>query len=308
MTAAGTTTQICNYYYNFSLIDTPYYYYTSSYHNHMILIWNGEGGPLQWLCLVIFCIQFIAPHFIQLSVDLRNAGASSSSSSITLDDIDYYFPFLWVAMWLIVAGLTFWICMGMWQRQQRAQQQQHQVGGHATTHTTSTTGGGNRAETNTAPSGSADNPVVIEDDENNAHNFGGRGLYARINSMLLQSISPSHFMLALGFALPLIMSFPLVWNLLLSKGFAGLFSDSGFVQVSTLAVAAHSVMAIAAYRVLRDVLDSGGVGQYPGNNRQGGRRRRMRKLTVSEIADIGTKLRIKCLVVDSDDVENLFSM
>jgi hypothetical protein len=256
----------------------------------MILIWNGEGGPLQWLCLVIFCIQFIAPHFIQLSVDLRNASASSSSSRITLDDIDYYFPFLWVATCLVAAGLTFWICMGMWQRQQRAQRQQHlhPVGRHGTTtNTTTTNSGGNRAQTNTAPSGSADNPVVIEDDENNTHTFGGRGLYARINSMLLQSISPSHFMLALGFALPLIMSFPLVWNLLLSKGFAGLFSDSGFVQVSTLAVAAHSVMAIAAYRVLRDVLDSGGVGQYPGNNRQGGRRRRMRKLTVSEIADIG---------------------
>lgn len=137
-----------------------------------------------------------------------------------------------------------------------------------------------------APYGSAGNPVVIEDDENNARTIVRRRVAARINTML-RSLSPAHFMLALGFALPLIMSSPLVWNLVQSRGVMEVFTDSGFVQISVLAVAAHSVMAIAAYRVLRDVLESGGVGPYPGNNRQGGRRRLWRKLTVSEIADIG---------------------
>ena len=251
----------------------------------MILIWSGEGGPLQWLCLLIFCIQFFAPQLIQLSVDIRrNAGNTSTGRTQSNNpNIIDYFPFLWVAACLVTAGLTMWVCLAFWQRQQRAQMQQQQPTGEQTTNTTN---GANRAETNTAPYGSAGNPVVIEDDENNAHNVWGQRLSARLNT-LLHSLSPAHFMLALGFALPLIMSSPLVWNLVQNKGVMEIFTDSGFVQISVLAVAAHSVMAIAAYRVLRDVLDSGGVGQYPGNNRQGDRRRLWRKLTVSEIADIG---------------------
>ncbi len=251
----------------------------------MILIWSGEGGPLQWLCLFIFCIQFFAPQLIQLSVDIRNAGNASTGRTQSNNlDIDY-FPFIWVAACLTTAGLTMWICMEFWQRQQRAQmqqQQQQQQAGEQTS--TNTTNRSNRAETNTAPYGSAGNPVVIEDDE--THNVWGRSLSARLNTML-HSLSPAHFMLALGFALPLIMSSPLIWNLVQNKGVMDIFTDSGFVQISVLAVVAHSVMAIAAYRVLRDVLDSGGVGHYPGNNRQGGRRRLWRKLNVSEIADIG---------------------
>lgn len=252
----------------------------------MILIWSGEGGPLQWLCLIMFCLQFFAPQLIQISEDFRNLNGGTVSTSQYPFDVEG-FPFHWIAACLLAAGAAMWIFMEIWQRQQRAQQQP-QVGEQ----TTNVDGGSNgAATTNTAPYGSASNPVVIEDDINIENNFGVRRLSARVNSML-QSLSPAHFMLAVGFALPLLMSFPLVWNLLKSKGLMGiLFTDPGMVQVSVLAVAAHSVMAIAAYRVLRDVLDSGGVGQYPGNNRQGGRRRRMRKLTVSEIADIGTSSR-----------------
>lgn len=265
------------------LIDTEsphiiFYIYTI-----MILIWSGEGGPLQWLCLIIFCLQFFAPQLIQLSDDLRNLNGSTSSYSQYPFDVEH-FPFHWVAACLLVVGAAMWIFMEFCQRRQ---QQQQQVGEQ-----TNVNGDSNgAATTNTAPYGSATNPVIIEDDHNIENSFGVRGLSARVNTML-QSLSPAHFMLAVGFALPLLMSFPLVWNLLKNKGLMGiLFTDPGMVQVSVLAVAAHSVMAIAAYRVLRDVLDSGGVGQYPGNNRQGGRRRRMRKLTVAEIADIGTLSR-----------------
>jgi hypothetical protein len=249
----------------------------------MILIWSGEGGPLQWLCLIIFCLQFFAPQLIQLSDDFRNLNGSTSSYSQYPFDVEH-FPFHWVAACLLVVGAAMWIFMEFCQRRQ---QQQQQVGEQ-----TNVNGDSNgAATTNTAPYGSATNPVIIEDDHNIENSFGVRGLSARVNTML-QSLSPAHFMLAVGFALPLLMSFPLVWNLLKNKGLMGiLFTDPGMVQVSVLAVAAHSVMAIAAYRVLRDVLDSGGVGQYPGNNRQGGRRRRMRKLTVAEIADIGTLSR-----------------
>ena len=73
--------------------------------------------------------------------------------------------------------------------------------------------------------------------------------------------------------------------------FAAPRADSGFATLVVLAMLAHSAMAMAAYRVLRDVLGGGNVLVYPGNRREGGtagrRGGRGRKLTVSEIADVG---------------------
>ena len=247
----------------------------------MILIWSGEGGPLQWLGLVIFCIQFFAPQLIQLSVDIQN-GSSAGTPFSRARDMNYV-PLIWVTSCLMAAGVTMWIFMRTWRRQRRAQQIQRQ---QPAEEQAAYVDGGNRATSNAATLGSAANPVVIEDNINQQDGFNLRAISARFDTML-QSLSPAHFMLALGFALPLIMSSPLILNLIQNKGLLGIISDSGFIQISALAVAAHSVMIIAAYRVLRDVLDSGGVGGYPGNNRQGGRRRRWRKLTVSEISDIG---------------------
>jgi len=88
----------------------------------MILIWSGEGGPLQWLCLIIFCLQFFAPQLIQLSDDLRNLNGSTSSYSQYPFDVEH-FPFHWVAACLLVVGAAMWIFMEFCQRQQQQQQQ-----------------------------------------------------------------------------------------------------------------------------------------------------------------------------------------
>jgi len=151
-----------------------------------------------------------------------------------------------------------------------------------------------------APSGSAANPVVIDDNDDD-DNFLTR-VGRRIHSLLL-SFSPTHLMLALGFILPLAMTVPLLLNGLRKEGLSGMlvdtWADSGVIQITVLAIIAHSMMAIAAYRVLRDVLDGEGVAPYPGNQR-GGRRRRGRKLTVSEIADVVRKVPAEEFVPEED--------
>ncbi|KAL3797487.1 hypothetical protein ACHAW5_010096 [Stephanodiscus triporus] len=165
-----------------------------------------------------------------------------------------------------------------------------------------TTGGVARS-----PSGTAADPVVIDDDDGGDV---GDGDGVRAHASAATGSNPSLFSPALALTLitayvPLIIASPLLWNAM-REGLAGrgdgdgargggttTFADSGFVHLVVLAMIAHAAMTIAGYRVLRDVLGSGIAGVYPGNRRGGGRRGRGRKLTVTEIADIVRKVPVE---------------
>jgi len=229
----------------------------------MILIWSGEGGPLQYLSLVVFFLQFFTPQILQLLFEIQNG--------------DVEISYVRVASFFTTVSVVF--IWGLWASGSMGHMQ-------AEIDRAADNGDGAPAATEEAtaaapPSGTAANPVVIEDDDDGA---GGR-IYSA-----LASLSPIYLVLALGFFLPLAMAAPLILNGLQSEGVSGFLEYSGVIQMTVLAIIAHSMMAIAAYRVLRDVLDGeDGVGPYPGNVR-GGRRRRGRRLTVSEISDIVRKV------------------
>lgn len=241
----------------------------------MILIWSGEGGPLQYLGLVIFFLQFFAPQIFHLTLDIQNGNLEIGS-----------LPFMWVAcslaMAIFMGGL--WV---VWDWQSLQEEDHVDDNGNEAAAAT---------EAAAAPSGTAANPVEVDDDDEDDFmvQVGGR-----IHS-LLASFSPTHLMLALGFLLPLAMAAPLLLQGLQSEGLSGLLEYSGVFQITILAIIAHSMMAIAAYRVLRDVLDGDGVGPYPGNQRGSRRRRGRSKLTVSEIADIVRKVPVEEFVSEED--------
>jgi len=241
----------------------------------MILIWSGEGGPLQWLGLIIFILQFFAPNFIQLTIDLQNIDGGIPPTALVLIG-SVVFVFLLSAIYII------------WQVCQNDEEEIDE-------------NGTDTATANDAPSAQADgtraNPVVIDDDEDDDTFFTRAA--QRVNS-ILHSVSPTHLILAIGFLLPFAMTAPLLIDGM-QEGLAGIVTNPGVVQMTTIALIAHSMMAIAAYKVLRDVLDSGGVGPYPGTRQ--GRRRRARKLTVSEIADIVRKVKVEEFV-SQEDVKN----
>lgn len=247
------------------------------HNNSMILIWSGEGGPLQYLGLVIFFLQFFAPQILNLTWDIQNGHVEIGS-----------FPFIWVVCSMVVAVFMggLWV---VWDWQS-LQEEDHDVDDNGNETAAAT-------DEASAPSGTAGNPVVVDDYDDDDDDFMVR-VGGRIHA-LLGTFSPTHFMLALGFILPLAMAAPLVLQGLQSEGVSGLLEYSGIIQITVLAIVAHSMMAIAAYRVLRDVLDGDGVGPYPGNQR-GGRRRRARKLTVSEVADIVRKVPVEEFVSEDD--------
>mmetsp|Transcript_13137 Transcript_13137/g.27894 ORF Transcript_13137/g.27894 Transcript_13137/m.27894 type:complete len:358 (-) Transcript_13137:256-1329(-) len=256
----------------------------------MILIWSGEGGPLQYLGLVIFFLQFFAPQFFHLTLDMHNATVEIGS-----------FPFIWVAcslaMAIFMGGL--WV---VWDWQLQQDEEDEEDGGRVVDDNhvdanidAAAANGANMAD----PTGTAANPIVIDDNDDDDDDDD---LFVRVGgriSSLLASFSPTHLMLALGFILPLAMAAPLLLQGLQSQSLAGLLEYSGVIQITVLAIIAHSMMAIAAYRVLRDVLDGEGIGSYPGN-RRGGRRRRGVKLTVTEIADIVRKVPVEEFVSEHD--------
>lgn len=152
-----------------------------------------------------------------------------------------------------------------------------------------------------APAGSATNPVIIDDDENetsttnnannaNSSNDGGnRSLQDRARA-ILGSLSPLHVMIAAGIILPLAMIIPIV----LDGGAAALFNDRNTLQLSMFAFLAHSFMAVGAYRILRGILN-GDVGTYPGMRgaAAGMRARRSRKYTVEDIAELVRKVPVE---------------
>lgn len=241
----------------------------------MILIWSNEGGPLQFIGLAIFFLQFFVPQIFQLTVNIQDLA--------TVDGTPHAFAQIvsCLAFAIIAGGLWFaWI----W---------------NALPDDTDTADNNNVETANVvaapAPSGSAANPVVIDDNEDDSFWTRARNRISNlVQSYESFTLSPTQMMLAAGIILPLAMTFPLLMNGLQKGGLEQLLADSGVVQITILAVIAHSLMAVAAYRVLRDVLDGGTLGVYPGNRRGGiGLRRRARKLTVAEIADIVRKVSVE---------------
>lgn len=257
----------------------------------MILIWSGEGGPLQYLGLAIFFLQFFAPHLFHLTVDIQEGTLGIGN-----------FPVTWIACSVAMAAFV----GGLWVILDYAlEEEEDHDNNNNDVHNVDTNGNETAlappsatddAADASAPSGSAANPVVIDDDINDEDDFLVR-LGGRIHS-LVSSFSPTQLMLVLGFLLPLAMAAPLLLNgVQHSEGVSNFLASTGVLQVTVLAILAHSMMAIAAYRVLRDVIDGEGVGPYPGNRRQ---QRLGRKLTVSEIADILRKVPVEEFVSEED--------
>lgn len=167
----------------------------------------------------------------------------------------------------------------------------------------------NNETTQTAPSGTRENPVVIDDDNDDAAEetiwtrASGRieSLFRFTDSYI---ISPTHLILALGFIVPLTILAPLLLNGAANEGVASLvyseYGTSGVLQMTSLAIVLHSLMAFAAYRVLRNIIDSGGLaaaaGEFPGLARR-------RKLTVAQIADILGKVAVEEFV-SQEDIQN----
>ncbi len=155
---------------------------------------------------------------------------------------------------------------------------------------------------------------------------GGRGSESRSPLSPSLSYTSSCFLaLSLMIACPLLLASPALWKMFLeivvddvggdrSGGgeggdddttTSGPAVDAGLKNLVVLAALAHAVMVIAAHRMFRDIFsgsgggggggggmagwNGGGIWSYPGNHRGGtsSRRGRGRKLTVSEIADIG---------------------
>lgn len=273
----------------------------------MILIWSGEGGPLQYLGLFIFALQFFAPQLFRFTLEIQHG---IENGSIQLVGGPSFETIAWIgcslAMAIFFAGL--WVVWDWYTQQEQQQEQQQQQDGEEAEgqDNANNNDNGNRAaaaadtNANDAPIGSAANPVVIDDDNNDEYDGAGVWTRARrrLSSFTQSILSPTHLMLAAGIVLPLAMSLPLLLNGIQPHGgefgVDGIFVNWGVIQVTILAIIAHSIMAIAAYRVLRDVLDGGAIGQYPGMQRGvGGRRRRGRKLTVGEIAEIVRKVPVE---------------
>ena len=261
----------------------------------MILVFSADGGPLQYVGLVFFLIQVAAPQLLSFSI--RADGFIELSHGLLLA-CGLAFIIMVFCIWKYAQFIVEWI------GDQASQQQQQSVGVDA---------GGNSSRDTAA--GTREDPIVIDDDatgssdqtSNNgvASQAGGEsasGTSATSPQRTLGSIwrnlsatlSPVHFMLALGLALPMAMTTPLLISELSGQGVGteSLFSN-GFLHITSLALIAHGCMAIAAYRVMRG-FTLNGVPDYPGN------RRLRRKLTVADIADIVRKVPVEEFVSEND--------
>lgn len=186
----------------------------------------------------------------------------------------------------------------------------------------------NAATAAEAPLGSAANPVVVDDDDDehdttnnqnnnntndNNNNNNNADFWERNDGItplldwanesarrILHNFSPVHLLLAAGFILPLSMIIPIFMD----GGAAALLngSNNNTLQLSMFAFLAHSVMAMGAYRLLRQVLNNpDNVGVYPGMRRQGGGRRRgARRYTVGDIGGMVRKVPVEEFVSEEE--------
>jgi len=263
----------------------------------MILIWTADGGPLQYVGLVFFLIQVAAPQLLSFSIRADGTIELSNGLLITCA-LAFLLMVFCICKYAQFIGEWYW----GWVGDQVSQQQRQPVGVDA---------GGNSSRGAAAGTGTREDPIVIDGDDpgnnNGAASQGGvdpaSGGAATSPPRTLGSIwrnlsatlSPGHFILALGLALPLALTTPLLISELSSQGVGtGSLFSNGVLHITSLALIAHGCMAIAAYRVMRG-FSLNGVPDYPGN-----RRLRRRKLTVAEIADIVRKVPVEEFVSEDD--------
>jgi hypothetical protein len=262
----------------------------------MIFVWSNDGGPLQYAGLCLFALQFLLPQLMNvynITMEIQY------QHQIPLAAVTFAF-FLMVtativAIWMFAFNINDSI---------HAEEEEEGEGGNNTTTTTLPS---------EAPLGSAANPVVVDDDDdehemaNNNSNNNNNNSNNDISSSLLdlanyarrtlQNLSPMHLMIGAGFILPLSMIIPIF----LEEGAVALFHDRNTLQLSMFAFLAHSLMAVGAYRLLRQVLN-GDVGTYPGMRRGvgGGGRRASRKYTMEDIAALVRKVPVEEFVSEEE--------
>ena len=156
-----------------------------------------------------------------------------------------------------------------------------------------------------AAAGTREDPVIIEDDDIEPPLWTQvSNLWRNMSSRF--SVTSTQLILITGFIIPLTILAPIMLNGIYNdQGLTNVvyqeYGHAGFLQLTLLAIIVHCLMAFAAYRVFRNIIDTnGGVGPYPGLARGlahlGGRR----KLTVSEIADIVYKVKVEEFVSPGD--------
>jgi hypothetical protein len=234
----------------------------------MILVWSSEGGPLQYIGLCLFLIQFIVPTLlnngINIPINLPNGNVGFGG-----------LPLLWFIL-TVTIGMMMFVGWLFWD----SGEEHVEEGENASA----------------APEGTVANPVDVdaqpEVDNTTINNRQSVGIWGSIR-LFTQNLSPQHLILASAFILPLSIAIPILIN---SGGAGFMGSSSGTIAVTVLAIAAHLCMAIAAYGILREVL--AGTAPYPGMRR--GARPRRRKFTVAEIADIVRKIPVEEFVSEND--------
>mmetsp|Transcript_19503 Transcript_19503/g.31964 ORF Transcript_19503/g.31964 Transcript_19503/m.31964 type:complete len:366 (+) Transcript_19503:90-1187(+) len=262
----------------------------------MIFIWSNDGGPLQYAGLCLFALQFLLPQItnvynLTMEIDqTHNIPLAAVSMAFLLVVIAAF-----GAVWMFAFNVT---------------------DNDGVNHNNSGANGNDTATE--APLGSAANPVVVDDvdddnghatNNNNARNSNNSEFWERNDGItplltsarrILNNLSPMHFLIGTGFIVPISLIIPI----LMDGGTAALLNDvsnNNTLQLSMLAFLAHSIMAVGAYRLLRQVLNNPDVGTYPGT-RQGGRSRRTngRRHTVGDIEGMIRKVPVEEFVSEEE--------
>ena len=232
----------------------------------MIFVWSSEGGPLQYAGLALFALQFLLPQILPggTTVEIRKG----VHAEVPFGLIAYVFVFMIGLLWIA------WHCFTSWQTNPII----------PPVNSTS--------ENDSAPYAARDGST------NNANNGNNSdvplpSLWNRAKTFFF-SLSPTHLMLASGFVLPLSAAIPFI----MAAGESEIFTHIGIFGVMLLAIVAHSCMAYAAYRVLRDLLS--GVSPFPGARGEQGGRGRGRKFTMGEISELVRKVPVEEFVSEED--------
>eukprot|EP00569_Conticribra_weissflogii_P020355 CAMPEP_0171422442 /NCGR_PEP_ID=MMETSP0881-20121228/1274_1 /TAXON_ID=67004 /ORGANISM="Thalassiosira weissflogii, Strain CCMP1336" /LENGTH=208 /DNA_ID=CAMNT_0011941059 /DNA_START=253 /DNA_END=875 /DNA_ORIENTATION=- len=207
----------------------------------MILVWSDEGGPLQYLGLALFILQFVLPPLVNNSLQLEY----QLQFDLPLGILSFLLLFIGLAAW------TAWYCFRSWQ----ANPLVAPVHGEATRNEND--GSGNRVDgsenANNDGSNSTTNTTTTTNNNNSNENpnplplpnpTSMSNLYRRL-STFLSSLSPTHLMLASGFVLPISAALPFL--LASSDSTGAFFSSAGSIGIMILAITAHACMAFAAY-------------------------------------------------------------
>ena len=236
----------------------------------MIFVWAGDGGgPLQYIGVVIFFLQFLAPHFFSLSIQIIHYGAIKFPPALVMLLALVGFGAGLLTVVHGVSALLRWM----------SQLDENQAA---------------RAQADTSNS---NNATVLDEDEPTAATAAAdnratfRRAWNRTRSFA-RSLSPTHKIL--GFLTPLAVATPLFISGMQHSP-NGVVNDSQWLTATVLAIA-HLFMVLAAYRILRDVINF--VNLYPGNRRR--ERTAGRKWTVQEIADLLRKVPAEEFVSEDD--------